>query len=158
MIIKSSKDKTRYILIRLTPYAPFGEDCDFLDYHFLYFNFSEEMEQKLKEYHNRWKSGIKAHRYPITIHETILIKGYDIENSDNMSNPDYKYIKYDSLNHLQEEPKFDSCDHIYSIRSTFLCCFDHFVIEAERIPDGDLVPQIIYRARANYTKLFNMGY
>lgn len=158
MVIKSSKDKTRHILIRLTPYAPFGEECDFLDYEFLYFHFSEEMQQELEEFQKNWKSGkLRIQKYPISIRDATLIKVYDIENADNTNNPDYKYIKFDSLNHLKEEPIFDSSDHIYTIRGIFLCYLDHFVIEVERIPDGDLVPQVIYRARANYTKLLKKG-
>jgi len=34
MKIKSSKKKTRHILVRITPYSPFGEEDEFMEFGF----------------------------------------------------------------------------------------------------------------------------
>ncbi len=74
MKIKSSKDKTRHILIRITPYAPFGEEDEFIHYGFLYFNFSSSIEDNVVSFHKNWRNGsCKVSRFPIELRETILI-------------------------------------------------------------------------------------
>ena len=159
MKIKSSKQKTRHILIRVTPYAPFGEEDKFIEYEFLYFNYSKSIEDKVKLFHKNWKSGIvKVQRFPVAIFEATLLKSYSIENTDNTNNPDYKYIKFDSLNHLEHEPVFDEIDEFYKLNCTFLCYKDYFVIEIERIIVGYIAPITIYRAYAYYNELTDIQF
>jgi len=156
MKIKSSKMKTRHILVSVTPYSPFGEGDEFMEFGFLYFEYTEEIERNVRSFHKKWrKAKRRIPRFPIRIDEAILLKSYDIENADNTTNPDYKHIKYDSLNYLKREPFFDECDTYYRIPATILCYFDYFQIEVERIPEGHRLPWIIYKTGANYTKLIN---
>lgn len=154
MKIVSSKDKTEYILIRITPYAAFGEEDEFNQFGFLYFHYSSGIEDQIASFHKNWKNRTcRILRYPIDLRETILINSSLIENADNMESDDFKFIKFDSLNHLEREPVFDECDKYYKIRGTLLCYLHHFEIQVERIPDGDLVPSVIFLARAYYSDL-----
>lgn len=154
MKIRSSKDKTEHILVRVTPYAAFGEQDEFNQFEFLYFNYSSSIEDQIVAFHNNWKNRTcRIQRYPIELRETILIDSSLIENADNMESEDFKYIKFDSLNHLEGEPVFNECDKHYKIRGTLLCDLHHFEIQVERIPDGDLVPSVIFLARAYYSDL-----
>ena len=155
MKIISSKKKTRHILIRVTPYSPFGEEDEFMEYGFLYFNYTFIIEMKVRKFHRKWRKGKRRiSRFPIEINEAILLKESAIENSENMNNPDYKHIRYDALNYLKDEPVFNECDTYYRIPATILCYFDYFQIDVERIPEGHSL-DIIYKTSANYTKLIN---
>lgn len=156
MKIKSSKKKTRHILVRVTPYSPFGEEDEFMEFGFLYFEYTFNIEIEIRSFHRKWrKAKRRIPRFPIEIAEAILLKESDIENSDNMDNPDYRHIRYDSLNYLKYKPVFDECDKYYRIPATILCYFDYFQIEVDRIPEGHRLPWIIYKAGANYTKLIS---
>ena len=154
MKIISSKEKTRHILARITPYAPFGEEDDFIHFGFIYFYFSQTIQDKIKSYHEKWESReLRIMRFPIDLFETILISTSLIENADNSDSEDYKYIKFDAVNYLEQEPVFEECDKYYKIMGRLLCSHDYFEIDVERIPDGWIPPSVIYRRRASYSKL-----
>ncbi len=157
MKIKSSKIKTRHILVSITPYSPYGEGDEFMEFGFLYFKYTHEIERNIKLFHKKWrKAKRRIPRFPVEIDDAILLNRSAIENSDNMDNPDYRHIRYDSLNYLKDEPVFNDCDSFYKIPATMLLYFDYFQIYVERIPDGyGACPSIIYRTGANYTKLIN---
>ncbi len=156
MKIKSSKKKTRHILVRVTPFSPFGEEDEFMEFGFLYFEYTLNIEIELRSFHKKWrKAKRRIPRFPIEIDKAILLKSSDIENSENTDNPDYRHIRYDSLNYLKYKPVFDECDKYYKINATMLCFFDNFQIDVERIPDGHRLPWIIYKTGASYTKLVN---
>jgi len=156
MKIKSSKIKTRHILVSITPYSPYGEGDEFMEYGFLYFEYTQEIERNIKSFHKKWRKGKRrVSRFPVEIYDAILLNRYAIDNSENIDNPDYKHIRYDSLNYLKYKPILDECDVYYKIPATILCYFDHFQIEVNRIPEGHILPWIIYKTGANYTKLIN---
>jgi len=156
MQISSSKKKTRHILVRVTPYSPYETMDEFMEFGFLYFEYSNRVEDEVKLFHKNWKTRkLRISRFPVDVSNAILLPSYSIENADNMMSPDYKHIKFDSFNHLKHEPIFNEYDKFYRIKATLLCHYDYFEIDVERIPDGDKLPWIIYRARANYIKLIN---
>jgi hypothetical protein len=156
MKIRSSKEKTRHILVRITPYAPFGEEDDFIDFAFLYFYFSQTIQDEIKSYHKKWESReLRIMRFPIELFETILISTSLIINADNFDSEDYKYIKFDALNYLEQEPIFEEYDKYYKIMGRLLCSNDYFEIDVERIPDGWIPPSVIYRRRDSYSKLIH---
>jgi len=144
------------MLVSITPYSPYGEGDEFMEFGFLYFEYTHEIERNIKSFHKKWrKAKRRIPRFPIEIYDAILLNRSAIENSENMMSPDYKHIKFDSFNHLKHEPIFNEYDKFYRIKATLLCHYDYFEIDVERIPDGDKLPWIIYRARANYIKLIN---
>ncbi len=154
MKIKSSNIKTEHVLVRVTPYAPFGERDDFIDFGFLYFNYSSSIEDEIVSFHKNWRNrSCRVLRFPIELRETILINSSIVENADNTGTEDYTYIKFDSLNHLESEPVFDECDKYYKIRGTLLCYLYYFEIQIERIPDGNIPPSVIYRTGGHYSQL-----
>ena len=155
MKIKSSKKKTDHILVALAPFTlPHTED-EFMEFGFLYFNLNDIIKRNIKLFHKNWKKGkSRVVKFPIPIYNAVLIRGSLVENADNHNHPDYKYIKYDSLNHLKSSPEFEENDRPYGIDANILCYFDFFEIEVERIPDGHQFPQIIYPSpRFIYSKL-----
>ena len=57
----------------------------------------------------------------------ILNRGLKIDSvydPKNDSNLDKKYFKYDSLNHLADQPGFEENDLPYGIMADILCYFD----------------------------------
>lgn len=154
MLIKSVNHKSSHILIRIYPYALPGIKNDFLDFGFLYFHLSDMMKYQIEQFHTKWRLGeLRVPNFPVIIEDAILIPTSAIENSDNMNNTDYKYIKYDSISHLNSRPTFGKYDRYYEIRGTLLCNTDYFNIAVERVPEGLKMPLIIYRAHSYFNRL-----
>ncbi len=154
MIIKSTNNKSSHILIRIYPYTLPGIEDEFLNFGFLYFHLSDIMKHQIEQFHAKWKSAeLRVSNFPVIIEDAILIPTSAVENADNMDNTDYRFIKYDSISHLNDRPTFDKFDRYYAISGTMLCDTDYFNIVVERVPEGFIMPLIIYRAHSYYSRL-----
>jgi len=156
MKIQSTKKKTEHIIAALVPFAPPHTDDEFMEYAYLYFKFNDFVKQNVKEFQKQWeKAKSRVEKFPVSVYNAVLIREILIENAENSTNPDYKYFKYDSLNHIETDPEFEENDRPYGIDARILCSFNYFEIEVERIPDGWQMPLIIYRSPSFiYSKLF----
>ena len=155
MKIKSSKKKTEHIIVALTPYTFSHTEDEFMEFGYLYFNLNDFIKQNIKEFQKRWRKGkSRVPRFPVFVYNAVLLREILVYDPKNDGSPDYKYFKYDSLNHIKSEPEFEENDRPYGIDARILCSFNYFEIEVERIPDGLQFPQIIYRSpRFIYSKL-----
>ena len=154
MKIVSTNKKTRHIISYVMPYIHPELDDEFLKYGYFYFNFSERIENQVKQFLDDLKKGeMRVDRYPIDIYGTLLES--NIECVENMENPDYEYFKFDSLNHIKSKPIFEKGDNFYKIRGHLLCDLNYFTIDIERIPEGQLLPLIIYRHKFVYSKIMD---
>jgi len=157
MHIISSKEKTDHVLLRIIPFSQYGFSIlsytsppppdEFLDYGYAYFELTKSIKNWFGEYAYNWKKGkLRITKYPIDLFEIKLLELATIENEENSRKPEYKYIKYDSLNFLKESPALDLTDKYYVLPGRFLCSFKQVELEIERIPDGSGFPWIIYRS------------
>lgn len=155
MKIKSSKKKTGHILVALTAYAPWPDEEEFMDYGYLYFHLNDFIKRNVKKFQKNWANAkLRVEKFPVQITNAVLIRTELVYDDKNDINLNKKYFKYDSLNHLADQPEFEENDWPYGIMATILCYFDFFEIEVERIPDGYRMPLIIYRSpRFIYSKL-----
>lgn len=159
MKIISSKYITEHILARVDPYTLPGEDHKLINYTFLYFHFSSQVKDDLIEFFKNWKSGkLRIDRYPISLRKASVINDFLIENSDNDDIPEYKYIKYDSLNYLKEEPIFENCNEYFDVDAMLLCSRYSILIEAEWNQSGINNTPIIFRRKVMISKLLDQKY
>lgn len=147
MKIKSSNKKTGHILVNLTAYAPWSDEEEFMDYGYLYFHIDDSLKRKIKKFRKDWADAkLRVEKFPVQITNAVLIRTALVYDDKNDISLDKRYFRYDSLNHLADQPEFEENDRPYGIMATILCYFDFFEIEVERIPDGYRMPLIIYRS------------
>lgn len=152
MKITSSKDRTVHLLTRITPYVLFGEEEELSSLGFLYFEITPAIEKEIKSF----LAGDRKEAHYIQMSACILIEESLIENANNSDLKEYKFIKFDATNYLEQEPFVEDTDYIKRTNGTIMCLKDHLRIVVEILYEGSLCPNVVYIRVEYYDKFINL--
>lgn len=135
---------TAHLLVNLQTYSLVDYKEKFLEYTYIYFELLESTLLHAKQFIEDWKTGKKRGRGIYTLPNSFLLMHEDYVLNDEEPKG-HEFIKYDSFSFLEKAVE-EVHERMYSIQGNLILDRHFCVVQIERIPDGYILPSIIFRS------------
>lgn len=137
---------TRFLLVALQPYTPYPGRDKLEEFTFAGLELIDSTLMAIGQFKNDWRQGKK---HEIQLHSLPnlqqLIHADYIHHLAELFPQENPHIKFDSYC-FQKKPLSTKTPFIYSIRGQLLLEHRSMSVQINRIPDGDILPSIIFRS------------